>query len=135
MCPLTRSCFLLLLLRSLLLACPPSPPCYLPSFTVEPTLSSLCSCSDPTLSSQDVALTHLDSLLPHDLYRLLFLFLLAKMALVYLFTSLYVELRQLSSFRQTQYAKVFLLKPVPFCKLICGLSCTNKSSTSLIFLS
>ena len=54
-------------LREALLACPPCPPWNLPSFTVESTLSSPCSRSDPPFSSQDAALAHLDSLLPHDL--------------------------------------------------------------------
>ena len=53
--------------REALLACPPFPPWNLPSFTVESTLSSPCSRSDPPLSRQGAALAHLDSLLPHDL--------------------------------------------------------------------
>ena len=48
--------------REALLACP-----HLPSFTVESTLSTPCSCSDPTHSRQSTALAHLDSLSPHDL--------------------------------------------------------------------
>ena len=50
-----------------LLACPPFPPWYLPSFTVVSTLSTPCSRSDSPLSRQGVALAHLDSLPPHDL--------------------------------------------------------------------
>ena len=50
-----------------LLACPPSPPRNLPSFTVESTLSTRCSRSDPPLSRQGSALAHLDSLPSHDL--------------------------------------------------------------------
>ena len=50
-----------------LLACPPFPSWNLPSFTVESTLSSPCSRSDPPLSRQGAALAHLDSILPHDL--------------------------------------------------------------------
>ena len=50
-----------------LLACPPFPPWNLPSFTVESTLSSPCSRSDPPLTRQGAALAHLDSLPPHDL--------------------------------------------------------------------
>ena len=42
------------------------PPWNLPSFSVESTLSSPCSRSDPPLSRQGAALAHLDSL-PHDL--------------------------------------------------------------------
>ena len=53
--------------RETLLACPPIPPWNLPSFMVESTLSSLCSCSDPPHSCQRAALAHLDSLPPHDL--------------------------------------------------------------------
>ena len=53
--------------REALLACPPFPPWNLPSFTVESTLSTPYSRSDPPLSRQGAALTHLDSLPPHDL--------------------------------------------------------------------
>ena len=53
--------------REALLACPPSPPWNLPSFTVEFTFSSPCSCSDPPHSRQGAALAHLESLPPHDL--------------------------------------------------------------------
>ena len=52
--------------RKVPLAFPPSP-WNLPSFTVESTLFSLCSRSDPSLSRQGAALTHLDSLPAHDL--------------------------------------------------------------------
>ena len=50
--------------KEALLACPLFPPWNLPSFTVESTLSSPCSRSDPPLARQGVALTHLDSLPP-----------------------------------------------------------------------
>ena len=50
--------------REALLACPPW---NLPSFTVEYTLSSPCSHSDPPLTRQGAALAHLDFLPPHDL--------------------------------------------------------------------
>ena len=53
--------------REALLACPPFPPRNLPSFTVESTLSSPCSCSDPPLTRQGATLAHLDSLPRHDL--------------------------------------------------------------------
>ena len=53
--------------REALLACPPCPPWNLPSFMVESTLPTPCSCSDPPLSHQGATLTHLDSLPPHDL--------------------------------------------------------------------
>ena len=87
--------------REALLACPPSPPWNLPSFTMEFTLSSSCSCSDFPLSRQGVALAHLDSLLPHDLLlwtTALFFFLLAKAAPAWLPTALSVALRQLIAF-------------------------------------
>ena len=48
-------------------ACFPFPTWNLPSFTVECTLSSSCSRSDPPLSRQGAALAHLDPLFPHDL--------------------------------------------------------------------
>ena len=63
----------------------------------------------------------------------LFLFLLAKAALVYLPTALAVALRPLFPSQQAQYAQVFLLKPAPFCKLLAGLGNANKSATSLLF--
>ena len=53
--------------REALLACIPFPPWNLPLFTVESTLSSPCSRSDPPLFRQDAALAHLDSFPPHDL--------------------------------------------------------------------
>ena len=53
--------------REALVACPPCPPWNLPSFTVESTLSSPCSRSDPPHSRQGAALAHLDSLPHHDL--------------------------------------------------------------------
>ena len=53
--------------REAFLACPPCPPWNLPLFTVESTLSTPCSRSDPPLSHQGAALAHLDSLPPHDL--------------------------------------------------------------------
>ena len=52
--------------REALLACPPFPPWSLPSFTVKSILSSPCSCSDPPLSHQGVALADLDSLPPYN---------------------------------------------------------------------
>ena len=49
------------------LACPPFPTWNLPSLTVESIHTSSYSRSDPSLSCQDAALAHLDSLPPHDL--------------------------------------------------------------------
>ena len=53
--------------REVLLACPPFPPWNLPSFAVESTLSSTCSCSDPPITRQGAALAYLYSLPAHDL--------------------------------------------------------------------
>ena len=53
--------------RETLLACPPCSPWNLPLFTMEFTLSTPCSRSDPPHSRQGVALSHFDSLPPHDL--------------------------------------------------------------------
>ena len=50
--------------RGALLACSPFPPWNLLLFTVESTVSSPCSRSDPPLSRQGAALAHLDSLSP-----------------------------------------------------------------------
>ena len=73
--------------REALLACPPCPPWNLPSFTVESTLTSPCSRSDPPLSRQGAALAHLDSL-PLIIWcfgqTALFLFLLARAAPAFL---------------------------------------------------
>ena len=54
-------------LREALFACPPFPPWNLPLFTVESTLTSSCSRSNPPHPRQDAALAHLDFLPPHDL--------------------------------------------------------------------
>ena len=117
--------------REALLACPLFPPWNLPSFTVESTLSTPCSCSDPPLSRQGAALAHFDSL-PLMIWcfrqTALFLFLLAKTALAFLPTALSVALRSLFPFRQAQYVPVFPLKPMPFCTLFAGLGSTNKSA-------
>ena len=63
------------------------------------------------------------------------LFLLAKAALAFLPSALFVALRPLFSFQKAQYAQVFPLKPVPFCTLFAGLGSTNKSAISLLLLS
>ena len=118
--------------RAALLACPPCPPWNLPSFTVESTLSSPCSRSDP-LSRQGAALAHLDSLplmIWYSGQTALFLFLLVRAAPAFLPT---VALRPLFPFRQAQYAQVFPLKPAPFCTDFAGLGSTNKSAIFLLF--
>ena len=74
--------------REAFLACPPW---NLTSFTVESTLSTPCSRSDPPHSRQGAALAHLDSL-PLMIWcfgqTVLFIFLLAKAALAFLPTAL-----------------------------------------------
>ena len=122
--------------REALLACPPFPPWHLRSFTMESTLSSSCSHSDPPPSHQGAALSHLDSLplmIWHPGLTALFLLLLAKAALAYLPTAFSVALRPLFPLQQAQYVQVFLLKPVPFCMLFAGLGSTNKSAISRLF--
>ena len=115
------------------LACPPSSPWNLPSFTVESTPSSPCSRSGP------LTLAHLDSL--HSLMMwysgltALFLYLLARAAPAILPTALSVALRPLFPFRQAQYVQVFPLKSAPFCTLFAGLGSTNKSAIFLLFSS
>ena len=118
------------------LACPCFPPWNLPSFTVDATLSSLRSRSDPPPSCQGAALAHFDFPLLMIWYSglaALFLFLFAKAAPAYLPTALSVALRPLFPFQQAQYAQVFPLKPAPFCTLFAGLGSTKKSTTSLLF--
>ena len=124
--------------REALLACPLFPPRNLPSCTVESTLSSPCSRSDPLSSRQGAALPHLDSLsfmIWCSGQTALFLLLLARAAPGYLPTALSVALRPLFPLRQAQYAQVFPLKPAPFCTLFAGLGSTNKSVISLLFSS
>ena len=122
--------------REALLACPPFPPRNLPSFTVESTLTTPCSRSDPPLSRQGAALAHLDSL-PIMIWcsglTALFLFFLARAAPAFLPSALSVALRPLFPFRQAQYIQVFPLKPAPFCTLFAGLGSTNKSAIFLLF--
>ena len=122
--------------REALFACPHFPPWNLPSFTVESTLSTLCSRSDPPFLTKVLLLLTL-SLSPLMIWysglMALFLFLLAKAALAFLPTALSVALRPLFPFRQAQYVQVFPLKPAPFCTLFAGFGSTNKSVISLLF--
>ena len=121
--------------RKALLACPLFPLKSLPSFTVESTLSSPCSRSDPPLSRQGAALANLDSLLLTiwcSGLSSLFLYLLEKAAPAYLPTALSVALRPLFPFQQAHYVQAFLLKRAPFFTLFAGVSSTNKSATSLL---
>ena len=122
--------------REALVACPPCLSWNLPSFTVESTLPTPCSRSDPPLSRQGAALAHLDSLplmIWYSGQTALFFFLLARAAPAFLPTALSVALRPLFPFRQAQCVPVFPLKPAPFCTLFAGLGSTNKSAISLLF--
>ena len=120
--------------RETLVACSPFAPWNLPSFTVECTLSTPCSRSDPPPFWQGAALARLDSL-PLTIWCIgqMALFLLARAAPAFLPTALSVALRPLFSFRQAQYTQVFPLKHAPFCTLFAGLGNTNKSAISLLF--
>ena len=136
--PLTRSCFLLLVLwRLFLLGLP---------FLVGICLSSLWSQFlplhalarihfflakmrlSPTLSLSPLMIRCFEQ-------TALFVFLLARAAPAFLPTSLSVALRPLFPFRQAQYAQVSPLKPAPFCTLFAGLGSTNGSAISLLFSS
>ena len=121
--------------REAVVACPPCPPWNLPSFTVESTLSSPCSRSDPPHSRHGAALAHLDSLPPHDLVlwtdgSVPFPFgkggsgVLANCSLCGTEATL--------SFSA---GPVFPLKPAPFCTLFAGLGNTIKSAIFLLFFS
>ena len=124
--------------REALLACPRFPPWNLPSFTVESTLSSPCSRSDPPLSRQNAFLADLDSLPSRDLVLWTdgsVSFPFGKGGPAYLPTAVSVALRPLIPFQQAQFVPVFPLKPAPFCTLFAGLGSTNKSSTSPLLLS
>ena len=131
--PLTRSCFLLLVLgRLFLLALPFLLGIFPRSLS---TLSTPCSHSDP-LTLAKVRLSPILTLSPLMIWcfgqTALFLFLLAKAAPAFLPTALSVALRPLFPFRQVQYVQVFPLKPAPFCTLFDGLGSTNKSAISLL---
>ena len=104
---------------------------------VQPFFFMLLLSSTP-ISCQSAALAHLDSLPLMIWYpglMALFLFLLAKAALMYLPTSLAVARRPLFSSQQAQYAPVFVLKPARFCKLLAGLGSINKSAISILLSS
>ena len=85
------------------LACPPCPPWNLPSFTVESTLSSPCSRSDPFALAK-VRLSPTLTLSPPMFWysgqTALFFLFLARAAPAYLPTALSVTLRPLFPFRQ-----------------------------------
>ena len=136
--PLTRSCFLPLLLGRLFLIVLPfllgiclrspwSPPYLLDALALIP------------LSPAKVRLSPTLTLSPLMIWcsgqTALFLFLLARAAPAYLPTALSVALKPLFPFRQAQYVPVFPLKPAPFCTLFAGLGSTNKSAISILFSS
>ena len=136
--PLTRSCFLLLVLGRLFLLALLfllgiflrsrwSPPFPLHALALIP------------LSLAKVRLSPILTLSPLMIWysgqTALFLFLLAGAAPAFLPTAFSVALRPLFPFRQAQYAQVFPLKPAPFCTLFAGLGSTNKSAISLLLLS
>ena len=134
--PLTRSCFLLLVLGRLLLLALPfflgiclpsrwSPPFPLHALALIPlTLAKVRLSPTLTLSPLMIWCFGLTAL---------FVFLLARAAPAFLPTTLSVALRPLFPFRQAQYAQVFPLKPAPFCTLFAGLGNTIKSAISLLF--
>ena len=121
--------------KEALVACPPCPPWNLPSFTVESTLSSPCSRSDP-LTLAKVRLSLILTLCPFMTWysgqTALFVFLLARAAPAYLPTALSVALRPFFPFRQAQYAPVFRLKPAPLCTLFADRGNAIKSAISLL---
>ena len=124
--------------REALLVCPPFPRWNLPSFTVESTLSTSCSRSDPSLSHKGAALVHLDSpplMIWYPGLTAMFRFILARAAPTYLPTAHTVALRPLFPFQQTQYVQVFPLKPAPFGTFFAGLGSTNKFAIFLFFSS
>ena len=127
--PLMLSC---ISSREALLACPPFPPRNLPSFTMECTLFTLCSHSDPPHSRQGAALAHFGSLplmIWYSGQTAPFLFLLARAAPVY--CSLCGTEATLFFFSRPSM-QVFPLKPAPFCTLFACLGSTNKPATSTI---
>ena len=136
--PLTRSCFLLLVLGRLLLLAllfllgifprsrlsPPFPlhaPALIPLSLAKMRLSS-------TLTLSPLVIWYCGQ-------TAVFLFLLAMAAPAFLPTALSVALRPLFPFRQAQYAQVFPLKPAPLCTLFAGLGSTDKSAIFLLFSS
>ena len=133
---LTRSCFLLLLLKRLFL--------HALLFLLEICLCSRLSSLFPLhalalipLTLAKVRLSPTLTLSPLMIWysgqTALFLFLLVKTAAAFLPTALFVALRPLFPSRQAQYAQVFWLKPAPFCTLFAGLGSTNKSAIFLLF--
>ena len=120
--PLTRSCFLLLVLgRLLLLALPVLLGICLPSRSSPPF--PLHAFAPIPLTLAKVRLLPILTLSPlmtwYSGQTALFLFLLARAAPAFLPTALSVALRPLFPFRQAQYVPVFPLKPAPFMHALC----------------
>ena len=136
--PLTRSCFLLLVLGKLfLLALPFLLGICLPSRSSPPFPLHALALIPLTLAK--VLLSPILTLSPlmiwYSRQTALFLFLLARAAPAYLPTALSVALRPLFPFRQAQFAPVFPLKHAPFCTLFAGFGNTIKSAIFLLFFS
>ena len=134
--PLTRSCFLLLVLERLFLLALPfllgiclrsrwSPPFPLHALALIP------------LSLVKVRLSPILTLSPLMIWysgqTALFLLFLARATPAFLPTALSVALRPFFPFRKAQCVQVFPLKPAPLCTLFAGLGSTNKSAISLLF--
>ena len=136
--PLTRPCFLLLVLgRFFLLALPFLLEICLPSRWSPPF--SLHALALIPLTLDKVRLSPTLTLSPLMIWcfglTVMFLFRLARAAPAYLPTAFSVALRPLFPFRQAQQVKIFPLKPAPFCTLFAGLGNTNMSAISLLFSS
>ena len=127
--------------RETLFACPSYLPWNLPSFTVESSLSSPCSRSDPPLSRHGAAIAHRDSLSLHDLViwtDASVPFPISKGGSGVLANCSLRGTEVALSFLHAQYAEVFPLKPAPFCKsrlVSAGLGSTNKSAIFHVFSS
>ena len=130
MLPSTCSRDDLLAFSFLLGICPPSP--WSPPFPLHALVLILLSLAK-VLLSPTLTLSPLMIWCSRQTTR--FLFLLARAALAFLPTALFVALRPLFPFQQAQYVLVFPLKPAPFCTLFSGLGSSNKSAISLLLLS
>ena len=136
--PLTRSCFLLLVLgRLLLLALPVLLGICLPSRWSPPFPLHALALIPLTLAKVRLSptLTLFLLMIWYSGQTALFLFFLARAAPAYLPTALSVALRPLFPFRQAQFVPVFPLKSAPFCTLFADLGNTIKSAIFLLFFS
>ena len=135
--PLTRSCFLLLVLERLfLLALPVLPGICLPSPWSPPfPLYDLVLIPLPLIKVRFSPTLTLSSItIWYSGLTALFLFLLASAAPAYLPTALSVTLRLLLPFQQAEYVQVYPLEPASICTLLAGLGSTNKPASSLLLL-